>query len=188
MPTPIFQIQITLLDVKPTISRRLLVYPDITLIDFHRIIQTAMGWTNSHLHQFEKGNKFYAPREFEVEEANNSDNVMLDRILKNEGETIKYEYDFGDGWMHNIKLEKILPPDKSQEIPCCIDGKGKCPPEDCGGTHGYQRLKLVISNPEDEEFEEMMEWLGGEFDPDHFDLKEVNKLLKTPDYGCIWIH
>jgi hypothetical protein len=182
-----YQIKIVLTDVEPSVWRRLMLDPDITLRDFHKIIQTAMGWTNSHLHQFEVGRDFYAPKEFEVEGANNSNTKKLSSILNKEGVHIKYEYDFGDGWMHDITLEKIGQENKLIEIPCCMDGHGKCPPEDCGGTHGYRNLKKVIADPEHEEFEDTMEWLGGEFDPNYFDMQEVNDMLRSPDYGCIWL-
>jgi hypothetical protein len=165
----------------------MLIKPDITLVDFHRIIQTVMGWTNSHLHQFEKGHDSYSPEEFEVEDTKNSRKVKLNSLIIKEKDKIKYEYDFGDGWLHDIILEKVLPLDKTKQIPSCVDGKGNCPPEDCGGIWGYEEIKSILSNPKHKQFEETMEWIGDEFDPDYFDKKEINEMLKYPDYGCIWI-
>lgn len=187
MPGKIYQIHISLNGVKPKIWRRLLVKPEITLVDFHRIIQTAMGWTNSHLHQFEVGYDTYSPADFEVEGTKDSRKVKLKSLLKEEKSKMKYEYDFGDGWIHNIVLEKILPFDEALQIPHCIAGKGNCPPEDCGGIWGYEDLITIISNPKDKQYKETMEWLGGEFDPNYFDKKEINEMLKDKDFGCVWL-
>ena len=84
-----------------------------------------------------------------------------------------YTYDFGDNWEHTVELEEILPRDKDVEYPRCIAGERACPPEDCGGIWGYEDLLQIISDPEHEEYEAMLEWIGGEFDPEHFDAKEV---------------
>ena len=111
----------------------------------------------------------------------------MNSLLKKENDKIKYEYDFGDSWMHDIILEKVLPVDKTMQIPSCVNGKGNCPPEDCGGIWGYEDIKTILSNPKHKQFEETMEWIGNEFDPDYFDKKEINEMLKYPDYGCIWI-
>lgn len=187
MTEQIYQIHISLKGSQPKIWRRMLVKPDITLVDFHKIIQTVMGWTNSHLHQFIKGEDSYSPEEFEVEDTKNSRTVKLNSLLKKEQDKINYEYDFGDGWLHDIVLEKIMPLDKSMQIPSCIAGEANCPPEDCGGIWAYTELKNIISNPRHKGYKGMMAWLGGEFDPDYFDVKDINEMLKYPDYGCIWI-
>ena len=106
-------------------------------------------------------------------------------LLKKEKDKVIYEYDFGDGWEHDIKLEKILPYDDKTEYPVCLDGKMNCPPEDCGGIGGYYRLLEILKDPEDEEYESYMEWLGGPFDPEYFNKDGVNELLKEDNYGCI---
>lgn len=188
MPKQIYQIQVVLTDTKPKIWRRLLVNSDTLLVDLHRIIQTAMGWTNSHLHLFNDGKSDYSPEEFEVEGHKNSRKVKLSTILKKEKSKIQYEYDFGDGWIHDIILELIIKDeDEAGQIPRCISGKRSCPPEDCGGTYGYIDLLQIVSNPQHEEYEEMMEWLDNNFDPDYFDIDDINNSLKQKDYGCIWI-
>ncbi len=91
-----------------------------------------------------------------------------------ENPSADYIYDFGDNWEHKIQLEKILPREQNVNYPVCTKGKRACPPEDCGGISGYYNLLEIISDPENEEYEEMMEWVGGKFDPEHFDVKEVN--------------
>ena len=188
MIIPIYQLQITLAHSKPKIWRRILVKPDTLLVDLHRIIQSTMGWTNSHLHLFQDDlMNEYAPKEFEVENAKNSRTVKLNTILKKEKHRILYEYDFGDGWEHEIILEKIIKEDEKNQIPRCVDGKRNCPPDDCGGIWGYEELLKVISNPKHKEYKSMIEWLGGKFDPEYFNLNEINKLLSQKDFGCIWL-
>lgn len=187
MKKEIYQIQIALKGSKPKIWRRILVDSDILLVDLHRIIQTTMGWTNSHLHLFCDGIDEYSPIEFEVEHTKNSRTVKLNSILKVEKSTIEYEYDFGDGWQHTLILEKILPPDNQTKTPTCIAGKRNCPPEDCGGLWGYSDMLDILVDPEHEEYDSYIDWLGGEFDPEYFDQDAINKMLMKKDFGCIWI-
>ena len=182
-----YQIQIVLKGSKPKIWRRILIDSDILLVDFHRIIQTTMGWTNSHLHMFSDGIEEYSPKEFEVEDAKDSRTARLDKILKGEKSEISYEYDFGDGWEHSITLEKILIPDTLLQLPKCIAGERNCPPEDCGGIRGYSNMLEILKQRRHEEYESYLEWLGGNFNPEYFDKDEINKMLKEKDFGCIWL-
>ena len=100
-------------------------------------------------------------------------------MLKKEGKKIIYEYDFGDGWEHNVILETILPFDEKLEYPVCTAGKMNCPPEDYGGIWGYYNMLKILKNPGDEEYETYSEWLGEEFDPERFDQDEVNRMLQN---------
>jgi len=180
-----YQLKISLNNIKPAIWRRFLVQSDIKLPDLHKAIQTVMGWTNSHLHQFIIDGKFYAePDDESFAEIIDYRKIRLNKVLTEEKQTINYEYDFGDGWEHTITLEKILT-DSTQKYPVCLEGKRSCPPEDCGGPYAYDDLLKVISNPEDEEYTEMIEWLGDGFDPEYFDKEDINDLLKERDYGCV---
>ncbi len=162
--------------------------PGISFFNLHRVIQTTMGWTNSHLHEFVMGDMILAPAEFEIEYAEHSDKKKLNNFLFEPGHQMKYNYDFGDGWEHDIELEFILTEPKEEQVPRCIGGKRNCPPEDCGGVYGYQELLRIIADKKDHEYKEMMKWLGGRFDPEKFDVNTVNKLLKRKDFGCEWIH
>ena len=149
-----------------------------------------MGWTNSHLHQFIKNGTFYTVRMTDDDtwgEMNNVDykKIKISDLLKIEKEKITYEYDFGDGWEHDIILEKILPIDEKIKYPICVTGKMNCPPEDCGGIWGYSDMLEILKQPDHEEYESFIEWLGEEFDPEYFDKDEVNELLNEKDYGCI---
>jgi hypothetical protein len=137
-----------------------------------------MGWENSHLHQFIKNKEFYCDfsedDDFDVIDYRK---IKLSAMLKKEKDTFMYEYDFGDSWTHNILLEKILPVDSNTKYPVCIAGKMNCPPEDCGGVWGYSDLLEILKDPKHEEYESYIEWLGDDFDPNEFDLEEINKIF-----------
>jgi hypothetical protein len=174
----IYQIKISLIGVKPPIWRTVLVSGDIDLETFHDVIQLAMGWTDSHLHQFIANNVFYGIPDDDFElEMEDGTQYKLSQLLQKEKDTLIYEYDFGDSWEHKILLEKILPFDSKTTLPVCIKGKRACPPEDCGGIWGYEELLETISNPRHPDHEDMLEWLGGEFDPEEFDLEAINEDL-----------
>lgn len=190
MKNKIYQIQISLKNFKPKIWRRIQVSSSISVSDFHKIIQTTMGWTNSHLHQFIKGRSYYSIKLEEDDfwdDGNNSDysNMVVSDLLAIEKEKIIYEYDFGDGWQHELLLEKILPVDGAVKYPVCLKGKMNCPPEDSGGVWGYEDLIEVLSQPDHEEYEFRLEWVGEDFDPQSFDTKEINDSLQEKDYGCL---
>ena len=181
----IYQLKVTLKGSKPPIRRRLQVRADTRLGDLHTILQTVMGWTNSHLHQFKINGEYYGmPMDDEFEETNDEDKFRLGQVVDAEKSKFVYEYDFGDGWMHDIVVEAILPPEKGVALPRCLDGKQACPPEDCGGIGGFYNLLEAVRDPSHPEHGELSEWLGGEFDPEAFNLDEVNKnlarLCETP--------
>ncbi len=182
----VYQLKITLDHTKPPVWRRFLVESDMKLPDLHKVIQTVMGWFNSHLHQFRINGKSYTlPDEEFMSEVADYRKIRLNAIITKEEQKFHYDYDFGDGWEHTIVLEKILPREKGTTYPVCVDGKRNCPPEDCGGPGGYEDLLEVLKNPGNEEYEEMMEWLGGGFDPEEFDIEEINESLQDEDYGCV---
>ena len=176
----IYQLKITLKESRPAIWRRFQVRGDITLAKLHRIIQQVMGWFDGHLHQFVVGQTYYGvPSREDISKVKDEKKVRLDQILSVPGRRIVYEYDFGDGWEHAIVLEKILPPDSRARYPRCLDGARACPPEDGGGIYGYADFLEVMSDPKHEEHEETLEWIGGEFDPEEFDVGAVNQSLKS---------
>jgi len=180
----IYQLKVTLVGSKPPIWRRILVSGDVNLSVFHQILQDVMGWTDSHLHQFVAGGIMYsAPYDdyaddLEIEFRDES-KYKLSQLLKREKDSLIYEYDFGDSWEHKIVLEKILPDDGSTETPSCIKGKRACPPEDCGGIWGYANLIEIVQNPKHPEHQEMLEWLEEGFDPEYFDLDDINEGLQA---------
>jgi hypothetical protein len=178
-----YQIKVTLLGTRPPIWRRLLVPADLTLEQLHPILQTAMGWTNSHLHEFRHGQTTYGRRDpwlddFGMNDVRSEGSVRLSSVLGRAGAKIKYTYDFGDGWEHQIVVEKTLPIDPEDTYPRCLGGRRQCPPEDCGGIGGFYDLLGKLSDPNHEEYEEMLEWIGGGFDPDAFSVDDVNEALR----------
>lgn len=179
---PRYQLKVTLPGLP--VWRRLLVRGDMSLGLLHAVIQVAMGWTNSHLHQFTIGkNRYSAPETFEDfgfgEPDLNEEKAVLMELAPRAKMKFVYEYDFGDSWEHCIAVEKILEPDTaSKGVAECLDGACACPPEDCGGIGGYLDLLDIIKDPRHKEHESMMEWLGGGIDPDEFDIQKVNKYLK----------
>jgi len=149
----------------------------VNLEELHRIIQAAMGWLDYHLHSFEIGDRRYQlPDE---EDAGLDDPPLDERDLTlrelPRGTRFRYEYDFGDSWIHDIRVERVHESD--DDLALCSDGARACPPEDCGGVGGYENLLQILSEPEHSEYEETLAWLGGSFDPDAFRLQAVNSAL-----------
>jgi Plasmid pRiA4b ORF-3-like protein len=176
----IYQLKVTLQDTRPPIWRRLQVRGDTTLGKLHRIIQEAMGWFDGHLHQFIVGQTYYGvPDPDDLSEVKNEKRITLNQIVSRPKQRFIYEYDFGDGWEHTIIIEKILEPASGVRYPICLDGARACPPEDCGGTGGYEHFLEAITDPQHEDHDEMLEWIGSEFDPEEFDVDFVNEKLKT---------
>jgi hypothetical protein len=171
-----FQIKITLKDIEPPVWRRIVVAPDIKLERLHDVLQIVMGWTNSHMHQFEAPAGCIADPTFGLEETQSSRKTTLQSVLRGPRSHIRYEYDFGDGWDHQILLEKVVELDKPV-LALCLGGARACPPEDCGGPWGYANLLEILKDPNHPEYEEMSEWIGPGFDPEAFDAEEVNKQL-----------
>lgn len=182
----VYQFRIELRDIEPKIWRVIQVPETYTFWDFHVAIQDAMGWLDCHLHEFtvtdpitRKKVIIGTPTEeeegFFIEETIQSWKVMIADGFSKRNKKAYYCYDFGDDWQHIIKLEKILPKDKEQIYPRCIAGERACPPEDCGSTPGYEEIVDMLKNPEpdNEEYQEMMKWLGGSYDPEYFDCSEI---------------
>ena len=143
----IYDLKITLLGIEPPIWRRIQVPSTLLLCCLHDAFQAVMGWTDSHLHQFEKDVKNWGVPEndeFGDLELIDEGKVPVGRVLKTEGDSMVYLYDFGDSWRHEVVLEKIVPVDAPPPNPVCLDGKRRCPPEDVGGVSGYQEFLEVI--------------------------------------------
>lgn len=183
----LYQIKVVLKDSKPPIWRRLLVSSEIRLYDLHKVIQIAMGWTNSHLHQFEVGGEYYGiPHGYDWEPVIDEREVRMSEIAPAEGKKFAYEYDFGDSWGHDVIIEKILPIEPGEQYPKCIKGKRACPPEDVGGIWGYEEFLEAMKDPNHAEHVSYAEWWGGQFDPEEFDMEETNQALKDIDQFEWW--
>jgi hypothetical protein len=138
-----------------------------------------MGWEGYHLYHFVvAGMEYSDPRVLEEMEGADAQRVALATLVWGEKFKFLYEYDFGDSWDHELLVEKILPRDEVKRYPLCLAGKRACPPEDCGGIWGYAGFLAAIRDPKHPEHEGMLEWVEGEFDPDIFDMDEVNRELQ----------
>lgn len=180
----ILQLKITLEDIEPKVWRRFSVSDFWNFDKLHRIIQKVMGWENYHLFEFKFGNlRILPPDEGYLEEDElDPKKVKIGEYANEEKQKFKYIYDFGDSWEHEIVVEKIEEDgiENSDKYPECIEGERACPPEDCGGTGGYERFLEVLRTGKDplgENVKELKEWLG-DWNPEKFDLEEINKKLK----------
>jgi len=182
---PTYHLKVVLLGPKPPLWRQLQVPGDASLGWLHAVIQVAMGWTNSHLHQFKLGDFCYSePRynlaEFEGDPAVRDERKFtLQQLAPRAKDTLRYEYDLGDSWQHEITVTKILRRDNDAATTAhCLDGARACPPEDCGGIRGYADLLKILKKPKHPEHQSMKEWLGRPFDAEAFDVLETNLWLR----------
>jgi hypothetical protein len=186
----LYQFRITLLDTQPAIWRRVQV-KDCTLDKLHEHVQTALGWTNSHLHHFRVGEQLYGDpllmqENFAEMEYEDSTATRLSDILPRSGRRFRfeYEYDFGDSWRHKVLFEGCPRAERGKRYPVCLEGARACPPEDVGGAWGYQDFLGAIADPENEERDGLLEWAGGSFDPDAFDPAAATRAMRRglPDW------
>ena len=186
----LYQFKITLLGLEPSIWRRIQV-KDGTLDKLHEHIQTSMGWTNSHLHQFEIDGERYGDPQLlyngwmDESLPIDSTNTRISEIIPKDGErfSFKYEYDFGDGWQHEVLFEGCLHAGKGERYPLCIEGERACPPEDVGGVWGYADFLDALADPSHEQHDDFIEW-AGPFDPEEFDVGKATKAMRRglPDW------
>ena len=175
MSQPIYRLKVTLRDIRPAVWRRIEVPADTPLFDLHRVLQGAMGWTNSHLHQFIHRGTYYGPPDRDFGTPTVSERrTQLHDLFHRPKDRLIYEYDFGDSWEHDVVLEAIVEPQPSVRYPRVIAGQRACPPEDVGGFPGYAEFLEAIKDPHHEEHERMIEWIGGRLDPEEFDLIAAN--------------
>ena len=178
----VIRLKVTLADSNPPIWR-LIETHDCSLATLHNIIQLAMGWEDCHLHRFQVGQQQYGIRhqsdfDFGIRMIDERD-VRLSDVVTEAGKRVRflYEYDFGDGWLHDIKIEGIATADSGIRYPHCPDGKRACPPEDVGGVWGYAEFLEAIADPRHDRHEELMEW-ADDFDPEEFSVDDVNRNLR----------
>ncbi len=168
---PVLQMRVTLADVDdPPVWRQVVIPAGYPLDRVHGVIQAAMGWQNSHLHMFRIAGQEYGPAYLDDElETLDEKQFRIGDLVKT-GDLAGYEYDFGDGWEHELAVEASAVADAATVYPECTGGEGACPPEDCGGPGGFADLKELLAGPPSPEREEMRAWAGEDYDPAHFDL------------------
>lgn len=180
-PRPIYQLHIRLDGIDPVIWRRIQVHSDVKLPRLHKIIQTLFNWKDCHLHEWVLGRRCWT--DMSTVDPGFSDNsldeygVRIDQLLSEIGDSLLYCYDFGDNWRHIVLLEGILLPEQDAGYPRCIAGARNGPPEDCGGTHGYEEYVAALTENEHPRHEELLEWRGP-FDPGAFSIRRINAALR----------
>ncbi len=173
------QLKVALQGAQPPIWRRVVVRERMTLAALHRAIQEAMGWEDCHLYEFEVGGGRFSTMDPDAPPKTSTSSLadLRSLHLRTPGTRFIYEYDFGDGWRHLVEVEAVRRLDRSATYPRCIGGRRACPPEDCGGVHGYATLLSVLADPSHPEHRQLSEWIPPDFDPSSFDLDEANLRL-----------
>ncbi len=178
LPGGVYQLKITIKGIKPPVWRRVLVDGSATFGELHEVIQAAFGWWNYHLYEFEIGGNRYGvpdPDDDWGTPTIDASDVRIDSLLVDNA-SFDYTYDFGDGWVHRIVVEKVVST-VEVPVPACIAGRRAGPPEDCGGPWGYQHLLEILADPAHPEHRERVEWIGRPFDPEAFDKDEFEHEL-----------
>jgi hypothetical protein len=171
---------VTLRDVEPEVWRRLTIKSETKLPAFARVLERVMGWQGYHLHAFAVGDVIFGEpdEEFETDYTIDHRKITVEQVLPRVGSILRWDYDFGDGWEHDIVVESIDSPVEGKRYPVCLGGERACPPEDCGGVSGYEDLLRVLADPTDDEHEHMVTWAGEGFDPAAFDLVAANRRMR----------
>ena len=180
----VYQFKVTLREIEPDIWRRIVVPATYSFWDLHVAVQDSMGWFDYHLHEFKIKNPDTKATDAigipddevpkEKQDCMAGWEMPIAYYFRRPGDKAEYEYDYGDGWEHEIVLEGILPRESKTKYPKCIGGDRSCPPEDCGGVHGYEKLVKISRDPSHKEYGSMKQWLGKVYDPEAFDSKKVH--------------
>lgn len=182
-PKAVHQFLVVLQESDPLVWRRIQVPEAYTFWDLHVGIQDAMGWEDCHLQRFRVVAPdatgmltvgIPMPDEVETERRLAGWEVPISEVFgdRNAPPAV-YAYDFGDDWTHALLDEGLRPAERGTSYPRCVAGERRCPPEDCGGVDGYRHLLAALRDPEHEEHETLLEWVGGAFDPNAFDPAAV---------------
>jgi hypothetical protein len=177
--TKIFELELVLEEVEPPVRRRVQVPGEVSLAVLHEVVQSTMGWTNAHLHEFTiDGRRYGMPDpDWDDQDVTDEAKVKLFRLVR-VGDWFGYLYDFGDNWAHRLTVEKIIAAEPGVRYPRCVSGQRACPPEDVGGPWGYEEFQAVLADPSHPEHDERLEWAGGPFDPNRFDLAQADQALE----------
>ena len=171
------QLKITLKGVKPPVWRRLVVPSDVTLAELREVLIAGMGWSGYHLASFTVGRTTYLEPDDDWPSSDVDPASVRLRDVAGAGDGFTFDYDFGDGWKHAVVVEEVLPV-AGRTRPSCVAGRRACPPEDVGGPWGYGDFLDAIADPGHDRHDELLEWIGGGFDPEAFDVAETDEALK----------
>jgi hypothetical protein len=181
MSSRIAVLKVTLDGVKPTVMRRLVVPLTIRLDRLHLVLQAAIGWTNSHLYEITaRGVGWGIPDPDFGEGPLDAKKARLIDVLEDcSVKTLKYLYDFGDGWEHTVKVERIENAIPGLTSPFLVDAVGRCPPEDVGGLSGYEEFLEIMSDTEHDSYAETRQWVGGPFDPKAANMDQLSRAVEA---------
>ncbi len=180
-PRLIYQLRISLNEIEPEVWRRIWVADTMNLARLDRVFQAAMGWTNSHLHEFAIEASLYGVPDPDWPSAApilKEGAYTVGQVLGDSVKKFEYTYDLGDNWQHTVTVEKTLRPDETNVRPVCLAGQNACPPEDVGSSSGYMDFVQAIRDPTHEEHVAMWRWYGGPFDPAGFDVNAANAAIR----------
>jgi hypothetical protein len=181
MSKTVHQLKITLRGVKPPIWRRIEVPSDITLEDLAPVLEAAMGWLGGHLHMFDVDGVAYGTPdpEWDTDDLDEGE-FRVRTVLPFIGTKMRFDYDFGDGWQHNVLVEAINPVVADALYPRCLTGRRSCPPDDCGGPGGYADILEVVADPDNPEHADMRGHVPLDYDPEYFDVAETDVEMRSP--------
>ncbi|NLE77973.1 MAG: plasmid pRiA4b ORF-3 family protein [Rhodococcus sp.] len=169
----------SLRDVEPEVWRRIVVRSEMPLRKLSLALERAMGWEGYHLHLFDVAGVLFGEPDEDADYMIHENAAAVKHLLPRVGASLRWDYDFGDGWEHDVVVEAIESAVDGKRYPVCLDGARACPPEDCGGTSGYERLLAALADPNDPEHERLVEWAPDGFDPQVFDLVAANRRLRA---------
>ena len=175
----LLELRVTLESVEPPVWRRFVISSDMYFSDLHDVLQVVMGWEDYHLHRFLAGDAIIGipDPDFDDEETTDETDVVVGDVLAREGDSLVYEYDFGDGWSHQIVVERFAGAAGRKPLAKCLDGARSCPPEDVGGPFSYANFLDAMADPTHEDHVRFKEWIG-EFDSESFSIEAVNRGLE----------
>lgn len=183
MALTVHTLKVTLRGVRPPIWRRIEVRSEATLAELSVLLEAAMGWLGGHLHAFDVKGVIYEPPDPDGDlfrHAEDETTHPLGEVLPSVKAKMRWDYDFGDGWQHDVLVESIEPTADDAKYPRCTGGRRACPPEDCGGPWGYHDLLDAIADPRHGRHDELTEWLPADYDPNHFDPHEMTADMRAP--------
>lgn len=171
-------LRIELVGVEPLVWRRLVVPSETKLPRLNRLLEAVMGWEGYHLHMFEIGDLHFGALDEDDDDVIDERRITVRQLLPRVGSQLRWVYDFGDNWNHDVIVDTIEESSAGARAPMCTAGAQACPPEDCGGVGGYGELRAVLADPAHEEYEHLRAWAGAGFDADAFDAAAVTRRLR----------
>lgn len=171
-------LRVSLRDVDPPVWRRLVVRSEMPLPKLSQALERVIGWEGYHLQMFDVGGILFGEPDEDADYLISEKAATVKHVLPRVGASLRWDYDFGDGWEHDVVVEAIESPVEGKHYPVCLDGVRACPPDDCGGIPGYERLLAALADPGDPEHDELLEWAPDGFDPEVFDLVAANRRLR----------